>query len=151
MGAALTVILTVLSVLLMLRRLMSKGKISRLQKILTYLIDKICWNLVIKTFQAGILSYAFSAMSTLVWSKTPHEIVLSVLILVCIVAIVAYQHHYLHSKTGSYLAQPETKTRIGALFSELDVFRRIALMQATIFYVFRLMAAILLVGFIPFC
>ena len=128
MGAALTFILTVLTILFMLRRLVGKGKISRLQKIITYLIDKICWNLVIKTFQAGFLGYAFSAMNTLVWSTTPHEIALSALILVCIVAIVAYQHHYLHSKTGSYLFQPETKTRIGALFSEVDVFRRIALM-----------------------
>lgn len=94
-GAALIVILTVLSVLFVLTRLMRKGKI------LTYLIDKICCNFVIKTFQAGFLGYVISAMKTLVWSTTPHEIILSILIFFYIVAIVAYQNHYLHSRTGS--------------------------------------------------
>ena len=40
------------------------------------------------------------------------------------------------------------KSRVGALYSELNIWSKVALLQSTIFYVYRLFAALILVGFV---
>lgn len=53
----LAVVITIISLLKFLLK-----KYLRLQRILNTLIRVVCWNMVIKTFQAGFLAYSMTAV-----------------------------------------------------------------------------------------
>lgn len=59
-GLAILLLAVVIAIIPLLKFLLKKY--LRLQKILDNLIRAVCWNMVIKTFQAGFLAYSMTAV-----------------------------------------------------------------------------------------
>jgi hypothetical protein len=58
---------------------------------------------------------------------------------------------YLWKKPTDQLKRKYIRSKLGATYSELNIYSKVALLQSTLFYVYRLGAALLLVGLVPFC
>lgn len=69
--------------------------------------------------------------------------------LAALVLVVVSVGKYLWKKPNYVLDDPLTRRKIGALYSELNVHSKHALLQTSFFYVLRLIAALLLAGFCP--
>jgi hypothetical protein len=114
-------------------------------------IRKVCWNMVIKTFQGGFLGYCLSSLMSLTHSTIPSDLAISSIILMGLVALVILNGVYLWKKPTDQLARKYVRSKFGAAYSELNIYSKVALLQSTLFYVYRLVAALLLVGIVPFC
>jgi hypothetical protein len=151
LAIALTIVIIVIGLLFTLAYIMKNQKYPKVKTLIEKLIRKVCWNMVIKTVQAGFLGYALSALMTISYSKNPSDLAISSLILIGLVAMVILNCRYLWRKPASQLDRKYIRSTVGATYSELNIFSKVALLQSTLFYVYRLLAALLLVGLLPFC
>ena len=106
--------------------------------------------MVIKTLQGGFLGYCLSSLVALVYATSLSDQIISGLILATLCLFVAFNFKFLYQKSPKYLELESVKSRVGSLYSELNIWNKIALLQSTIFYVYRIFAALLLVGLLPF-
>ena len=80
----------------------------------------------------------------MIWpSDLKDRIVGSVLLAVLVGSVIA-NFVYLRSKSAFELDRPEMKSKLGALYSEIDVHSQHALLWTTIFYLIRLLTAVLI-------
>jgi hypothetical protein len=142
--------MAVILLLFFVRFIITKGKFPKGKTLIEQIIRKVCWNMVIKTFQGGFLIYSLSALMTLSNSKKPSDLAISSLILTGLVTMVIINCIYLWKKPAQQLARKYVRSRLGATYSELNIYSRSALLQSTLFYVYRLVASLLLIGLVPF-
>lgn len=118
--------------------------ISKLRRAVVNLRNKLLWNMFIKVFQGGYLTYQFSSLVYIVlydYTKFYNifEFVVSVLIVTLVVCLGIVQYQYVMST--SHRALDLKKDRYGSIFAGIDTRRPQALKQVGIFYLSRTLAA----------
>jgi hypothetical protein len=148
---AITAIMIVITLLLAIRYTLKNKDYPKIKPMIEKSIRKVVWNMVIKTFQGGFLGYSVSALMSVCYSLKPLDIAISVVLLIGLVVLMIVNGVYLWKKPATQLARKYVRSRVGATYSELNIYSKVALLQSTLFYVYRFVAALLLVGLVPFC
>ena len=110
----------------------------------TKLRNKVLWNMFIKVFQGGYLTYIFSSMVYVVtydYTKffNLFEYVASLMILVVCVCLGIAQHQFVMDT--KHKALDSMKNRYGSIYAGIDTKRQEALKQVGLFYLTRTLAA----------
>jgi len=100
--------------------------------------------MVIKTFQGGFLAYCLGAISSFDRSDLKDKIIGS-LIFVSLVGLIIANFVFLHNKTGEELQNKDFKSKFSAIYGELNVQSKWALVHPTLFYLVRMAAATLII------
>jgi Ni,Fe-hydrogenase I cytochrome b subunit len=125
---ALIAVMIVVTLLFTVSYIMKNKNYPRAKTLIEKFIRKICWNMVIKTFQAGFLGNALSALITLSYSKSPSDLTISSFILTTLVTLVILNGIYLWKKPTKQLARKYVRSKLGATYSELNIYSRFALL-----------------------
>ena len=118
-----------------------------LKSFIAKLINKAKYNLVIKTFQAGFLNYCLSSVTNI---HNGTELVVSYILLTSLVGLVIINFTYLLLNPLKHLEKLNTKSKVGAAYSDLNIFSKVALFKSTLFYIIRGVICMLLVSDWPF-
>ena len=121
--------------------------IRPLKNLFLKLKNKVLWNMFIKVFQGGYLTYIFSSVVyVVVYDYTKFynlfEYCTSLLIVVVCVCLGIAQYQYVMSSDHNKLA--EQSARYGSIHTGIDTRRPQALKQVGLFYLTRTLAAFFL-------
>lgn len=121
--------------------------IRPLKNLFLKLKNKVLWNMFIKVFQGGYLTYIFSSVVyVVVYDYTKFynlfEYCTSLLIVVVCVCLGIAQYQYVMSSDHNKLA--EQRARYGSIHTGIDTKRPQALKQVGLFYLTRTLAAFFL-------
>ena len=72
------------------------------------------------------------------------DMIIGSVLIVVLISLVIANFVFLKIKSGFELEQPEMKAKLGALYSEINVHSKHALLWTTIFYFVRLLTAVLI-------
>ena len=117
------------------------------------LIDKakraVFWGAIIKLIQGGFLAYCYSCFSAIYLYATNSPIQLEDFIasfptLVFLFTIIVVTYYKVSKADPDYLMSPKIKKKYGAIYSGIDVYRKEALYKIPLFYVTRVVVAVIL-------
>jgi hypothetical protein len=127
----------------------------RLLKVLERIKNLVCWNIIIKTFQAGFLNHALEAIKgvnrySFNQQRDVLDYAISIITLLVLIVLVTLNFTFTLFSSPEKFSQSEAKASYGAIYSGLDVWRFPALFQSTLFYEIRIMYALVISGLVSF-
>ena len=144
-GFALAMCLIILILVLGIRRLV---KIEKLRMILDKIKLMICWNMVIKCLQGGFLAYCTSAITVLTTAPTLQNLyssskiterVISMFIMLLLILAVCLQ--FIFTMLNEPIQLIKSRDKFGSIYTGVDVYRKSALFQCSLFYILRFLYA----------
>jgi hypothetical protein len=99
-------------------------KFARFRNLFNNLLQAICWNIVIKTVQAGFLAYCLTVFSSIFDPNDQKDLIISSITLWLLVSFVASNFVYLSIKNEDDLNSYDVSDSVGALYSNLDPYNR---------------------------